>query len=452
MRVLRTSLLTAALVACAANPPPAEAPRPAPPVKLAPAQVATAAINAVVVVRTDQGMGAGFVVSPNLAITSLHIVRGARSIEVQTRDGSKHEVVNVSRWTTEDDLALVQVEPSFSLAPLRLAATKAIVGEPVVVIGHPLGLQETVSTGVVSAVRLEEGIEVLQISAPISHGSSGGPILNDRAEVIGLVRGFFEAGQSLNFATPSSKILALLREPEANVAVGVFGELVPEQSRQAPAEVPSPPASEPVHTPTPKDEQVYVMHNRKLDLRLISSASYESAVQSGYHLASKAEIERFQMAPQFPGQVAGFAFGWDLNNVALLCGGRKSFDGRTVVDSDIQKFDATTWYCPFVPDPPPFVTADNVQIVLLAQQVTDIYLNVDRDKAKKLLLGKYGAPTWGCLADCKNGLVDYDDKTKFNLIVWSLRGGRIGLSMSKARDATLAFLADAHWDAETHGF
>jgi len=89
-------------------------------------------------------------------------------------------------------------------------------GDSIVAIGHPLGLEDTVSNGLVSAVRkLDKGLTVLQISAPIAPGSSGGPIFNDRGEVIGVATAIMLGGQNINFGVPVSYLKELLKRPAA---------------------------------------------------------------------------------------------------------------------------------------------------------------------------------------------------------------------------------------------
>ena len=103
-------------------------------------------------------------------------------------------------------------------------------------IGAPIGLEDTVSTGVVSGMRLREGTKVIQTTAPASHGSSGGPLLNRNGDVIGLMTFLVEGGENLNFAVPINYLrgalgsvsgpaanrLAPLHEPSTSTASGVF--------------------------------------------------------------------------------------------------------------------------------------------------------------------------------------------------------------------------------------
>ena len=102
--------------------------------------------------------------------------------------------------------------------------TLPAVGAPVVAVGNPQGLSRTVSTGIVSAVRLMDGRQMVQISAPISPGSSGGPVLNDRGEVVAIATSYLAEGQNLNFAVPVRYAMGLVERAKAPVSVAAaFG-------------------------------------------------------------------------------------------------------------------------------------------------------------------------------------------------------------------------------------
>lgn len=192
----------------------------------APAEIAAAASSSVVVVRTSAQLGAGFVVSPNLVVTSLHIVAGAPDIQVLSNAQVERRVVGVVGWNDQDDLAILKLDEALPDRPLPLSALNDLrVGDPVVAIGHPFGLNETVSTGVVSGFRQDGSVDLLQLSAPVSPGSSGGPVLNEHGEVVGVVRGSLVGGQALNFATPSTRVLALLRFGAGLVDCMAFAQL-----------------------------------------------------------------------------------------------------------------------------------------------------------------------------------------------------------------------------------
>src|SRR5262249_26922734 len=156
----------------------------------------------IVLVRTPLVSGTGFVVGRDgLVATSLHVLAGAPPVTVQLTDGERFEALEVVGMDEANDVAVIRID-DHDLAPLPLGdASKLRPGDFVAAIGNPKGLDHTVSDGVVSALRDVGGVLYVQISAPTSHGSSGGPVFNSVGEVIGLVDWGMLEGQNLNFAT-----------------------------------------------------------------------------------------------------------------------------------------------------------------------------------------------------------------------------------------------------------
>jgi len=168
------------------------------------------------IVRVEAGgdrVGTGFVIDANGTIaTNLHVVVGAAEIQVRTLDGTILTVPRVLALDADHDLALLDVDPRTPLPALVLGdSDKVAAGDPVIAIGNPLGvLDYTVSDGLISSVRaVSAELTLLQISAPISQGSSGGPLFNAFGEVIGVATAIFNEGQNLNFGVPSNYIRAL---------------------------------------------------------------------------------------------------------------------------------------------------------------------------------------------------------------------------------------------------
>ena len=161
-----------------------------------------------------KGSGTGFLISPDgLLVTNHHVIAGAKQILAKAENGGLFPVVKVVAADPANDLALLQLEakdlPCLSLAPPGSAEA----GTRIAVIGSPLGLEGTLTEGIVSARRKLPGQkrEVLQISAAISQGSSGSPVLDAQGHVVGVASFLLAEGQSLHFATPSEKLQALLR-------------------------------------------------------------------------------------------------------------------------------------------------------------------------------------------------------------------------------------------------
>jgi hypothetical protein len=174
---------------------------------------------AIVIIEADaQRMGTGFAVDASgIIATNLHVVAGAKAITVRMFDGTAYEVKRVLGFDADRDLALLALDLKTPMPALRLGDSDLIEpGDPVVAIGNPLGvLSYTVSDGLISSVReLSAQLTVLQISAPISQGSSGGPLFNPYGEVIGVATAIFTGGQNLNFAVPSKYLAPMIAAPQ----------------------------------------------------------------------------------------------------------------------------------------------------------------------------------------------------------------------------------------------
>jgi hypothetical protein len=172
------------------------------------------------IVRVEDGdgrVGTGFILDPSgLIATNLHVIIGADRIQVTTLDGLALPVVSIIALDPDHDLALIDVDPPKPMATVPLGDSDLVeAGDPVVAIGNPLGvLDYTVSDGLISSVRqMSPDVKVLQISAPISQGSSGGPLFNPFGEVIGVATALSTEGQNLNFAVPSNYVRTLRDHP-----------------------------------------------------------------------------------------------------------------------------------------------------------------------------------------------------------------------------------------------
>lgn len=155
--------------------------------------------------------GSGFFVAVDRVITNRHVIERSNRVEIHLLDGKKFPVRGVLAVDGEGDLALLQVDvPRSLVVPLPLLRTVPQEGESIVVIGNPYGLEGSVSNGIVSAVREISGYgKIIQITAPISPGSSGSPVVNMYGQVIGVATLQAAEGQSLNFAVPAERILQL---------------------------------------------------------------------------------------------------------------------------------------------------------------------------------------------------------------------------------------------------
>ena len=155
--------------------------------------------------------GSGFFIAADRIVTNRHVIENASRVEIKLVNGKTYPASGVLAVDGEGDLALLQVSvPAESSAPLSIEKATPQEGESIVVIGNPFGLEGSVSNGIVSAVRDIAGYgRIIQITAPISPGSSGSPVVNMRGQVIGIATLQAAEGQSLNFAVPAERIATL---------------------------------------------------------------------------------------------------------------------------------------------------------------------------------------------------------------------------------------------------
>lgn len=155
--------------------------------------------------------GSGFFIANDRIITNRHVIERSNRVVVTLVDGKKFVAKGVLAVDGEGDLALLQVDVPAGLSrPLPIVGRVPQEGESIVVIGNPFGLEGSVTNGIVSAVREISGYgKIIQITAPISPGSSGSPVVNMYGQVIGIATLQAAEGQSLNFAVPAERILQL---------------------------------------------------------------------------------------------------------------------------------------------------------------------------------------------------------------------------------------------------
>jgi len=174
-------------------------------------------------------LGSGFFISQNGdVITNYHVIQGASSAEIKTADEKTYPITYIVAGDEQNDVIRLSVNiPSQYVYPLSLSKNIPEVGERIIVYGSPLGLENTVSDGIVSAIRdIPDYGRIIQITAPISPGSSGSPVLNMQGEVIGIASFQIVEGQNLNFAIPSERIasLNLKEEKKTFTTEEIFGQ------------------------------------------------------------------------------------------------------------------------------------------------------------------------------------------------------------------------------------
>ncbi len=159
------------------------------------------------------GIGSGFFVQPNLIATNYHVIEGAaKGTAKLVGKYTTYSIEGVTATDRDNDLALLKITAS-GIKPLSPGDSDSVrIGETVYVAGNPKGLEGTFSDGIISSRRDKDTKERLQMTAPISPGSSGGPVLNRKGEVIGVSFAQYRAldAENLNFAIPSKYLKALL--------------------------------------------------------------------------------------------------------------------------------------------------------------------------------------------------------------------------------------------------
>lgn len=150
--------------------------------------------------------GSGFILSEDgKVVTNNHVVSAGTHYVVELNNGSSFRTSSVLAASPELDVAILKVDGHL-LPTLHLRTELPEVGEAVVAMGSPLGLQNSVSSGIVGGIRADGDKTWIQLSVPASPGSSGGPVLDRTGEVLGIVTWKFAQGESLTFAVPSAAI------------------------------------------------------------------------------------------------------------------------------------------------------------------------------------------------------------------------------------------------------
>jgi S1-C subfamily serine protease len=161
------------------------------------------ALPTVVVIETNEGLGSGFIIKPDgIIVTNHHVVANAKEMAVKLSSGEIYRNVYVLSSDPTNDLAFLKIE-AVDLPTIPLGNSNNVqLGDAVLLVGAPRGLEQTVSDGLISGIRLDDGVRVLQTSAAASPGSSGGPLLNRSGEAVGVMSFKLVNGENLNFTIP----------------------------------------------------------------------------------------------------------------------------------------------------------------------------------------------------------------------------------------------------------
>lgn len=166
--------------------------------------------------RNQRALGSGsgfFIAEDGTAVTNYHVIEDAYYAKVRTTDGNVYDVTSVIGYDEANDLAIIQVDGS-GFPYLELADSDEVKnGQTIFCVGSPLGLENSISEGLVSnSLRTINGRTYIQITAPISSGSSGGAVLDTSCRVIGVSSAGIEDGQNINLAIPSNLINEVARD------------------------------------------------------------------------------------------------------------------------------------------------------------------------------------------------------------------------------------------------
>ena len=158
-------------------------------------------------------LGSGFFVRNSQVATNLHVVKGAsRGYAKLVGQKTKYDIEGITAVDAEHDLVILKISvPEVEAIPLGDSDTIQV-GESIYAVGNPRGLEGTFSQGIISSIRKVGIDKILQLTAAISPGSSGGPVLNDKGQVIGVSVATFRSGQNLNFAIPSNYLEKLMEQ------------------------------------------------------------------------------------------------------------------------------------------------------------------------------------------------------------------------------------------------
>lgn len=163
----------------------------------------------------EVALGSGFIVnSQGTIITNHHVIEAAHPAIVKMKNGDIYEDISIINFSERQDIAILKIS-GFDLPSVKLGNSNNVrVGERVIVIGNPHGYENTISDGLLSQIRDSgKGYFLHQISAPISAGSSGSPVFNQKAEVIGIATLSDKLGQNLNFSVPINYARGMIDGP-----------------------------------------------------------------------------------------------------------------------------------------------------------------------------------------------------------------------------------------------
>lgn len=159
------------------------------------------------------GTGSGVMIGKDgFILTNHHVTRGGYSFSVRIEeDSAVYRTNEIIKYNSVFDLSVIRIGKVLSPLPVYRGTKKLVRGQKVVAIGSPLGLFNSVSDGIISGFREIDTVDMIQFTAPISHGSSGGAVLNMQGEIIGISTAGFDGGQNINLAVGYETINMFVR-------------------------------------------------------------------------------------------------------------------------------------------------------------------------------------------------------------------------------------------------
>lgn len=163
--------------------------------------------------------GSGVVLfQKDMIVTNYHVIDDVHSIKVSTDQDITYKVLGVWHQNEKQDIAILKLTQETTLTPLKIGDPTVLKkGETLTAIGSPLGIKNTVSKGNLSARIMQGDYDILQFTAPISNGSSGGALFNEKGEVVGITYASFAEGQNLNLAIPIDLVQKLYQSKSTSI-------------------------------------------------------------------------------------------------------------------------------------------------------------------------------------------------------------------------------------------
>lgn len=193
----------------------------------------------VVTIESSDGLGSGFLYNnKGDVITNAHVVEGSQKVTVRTLDHQEYQgtVIGIGE---ETDVAVVRVPDLVKMEPLTISSAKAEVGDEILALGSPLGFENTVTTGIISGLDRSFEIEpyiytnLYQISAPITNGNSGGPLINaETGEVLGINSTVVKQEGGLGFSIPITSVLKQVQQWSERSSDGKSAQTIRDNSSQ----------------------------------------------------------------------------------------------------------------------------------------------------------------------------------------------------------------------------